>query len=368
MNRCVHCAAGGGSAAHAELGRIRQVGSPISFDGRQGGSIRRAPPVLGEHTFEVLREHGYAQRGPARRWLAKASSCSMHKEPAMNGGSAPTLEIVGLDWRPSRCAVPSSTTASIRTTPQSSCATSRKSRADAFRAAAGDHRRRRKDLLLRIHARARSARAWIDRFEDMLDALESLDIPTLCALNGSAYGGGTDLALACDFRIGVRGCRLFMPAARFGLHYYPGGLAALRHAARLFGSQEDLPDRDDHGRARNCSGPGSSRSWWNVASCSRGIAMYRDHIARCDAAGGPLDEASHQRHFRGRMERGLGQGCVRSVPAVGGNNQAVEGTGGAVRKVKRSDSRTQAAAGGALAESPALLASCATWLASMLVT
>ncbi|HVZ45647.1 MAG TPA: enoyl-CoA hydratase/isomerase family protein [Ramlibacter sp.] len=65
----------------------------------------------------------------------------------------------------------------------------------------------------------------LDRsLEDMLDAIESLEIPTLCALNGSAYGGGTDLALACDFRIGVRGCRLFMPAARFGLHYYPGGL------------------------------------------------------------------------------------------------------------------------------------------------
>lgn len=67
--------------------------------------------------------------------------------------------------------------------------------------------------------------ARLDRsFEDMLDALERLDLPTLCALNGSAYGGGTDLALACDFRIGIRGCRLFMPAARFGLHYYPGGL------------------------------------------------------------------------------------------------------------------------------------------------
>ncbi len=72
----------------------------------------------------------------------------------------------------------------------------------------------------------------LDRsLEHMLDALEALEIPTLCAMNGSAYGGGTDLALACDFRVGVRGCRLFMPAARFGLHYYPGGLR--RFVARL---------------------------------------------------------------------------------------------------------------------------------------
>lgn len=65
----------------------------------------------------------------------------------------------------------------------------------------------------------------LDRsFEDMLDAIERCAVPTVCALNGSVYGGGTDLAMACDFRIGVHGSRLFMPAAKFGLHYYPGGL------------------------------------------------------------------------------------------------------------------------------------------------
>jgi crotonobetainyl-CoA:carnitine CoA-transferase CaiB-like acyl-CoA transferase len=46
---------------HTELGPLRQVGSPISLDGCLGGSIRRAPPVLGEHTFEVLGERGYAR-------------------------------------------------------------------------------------------------------------------------------------------------------------------------------------------------------------------------------------------------------------------------------------------------------------------
>ncbi|HYG43896.1 MAG TPA: enoyl-CoA hydratase/isomerase family protein [Bordetella sp.] len=70
-----------------------------------------------------------------------------------------------------------------------------------------------------------------DRFERVLDTLEQLPLPVICALNGSVYGGATDLALCCDIRIGVRGSRLFMPAAKFGLHYYPGGLR--RYVANL---------------------------------------------------------------------------------------------------------------------------------------
>jgi enoyl-CoA hydratase/carnithine racemase len=65
----------------------------------------------------------------------------------------------------------------------------------------------------------------LDRsFENLLDAIERLPLPTIAVVNGGLYGGATDLALCCDFRIGVSGTRMFMPAARFGLHYYPGGL------------------------------------------------------------------------------------------------------------------------------------------------
>lgn len=70
-----------------------------------------------------------------------------------------------------------------------------------------------------------------DRFENMLDTLESLPLPVICAVNGSVFGGATDLALACDFRIGIRGSRMLMPAAKFGLHYYPGGIR--RYVTRL---------------------------------------------------------------------------------------------------------------------------------------
>jgi len=60
--------------------------------------------------------------------------------------------------------------------------------------------------------------------EQVIDRLERLRMPTVCALNGSVYGGGVDLALACDFRIGVTGSRLVMPAAKIGLHYYASGM------------------------------------------------------------------------------------------------------------------------------------------------
>lgn len=69
------------------------------------------------------------------------------------------------------------------------------------------------------------------RFERMLDAIEELPLTTILAFNGGVYGGATDLALCCDIRIGVPGMRMFMPPAKFGLHYYPGGLR--RYVSRL---------------------------------------------------------------------------------------------------------------------------------------
>ena len=68
-------------------------------------------------------------------------------------------------------------------------------------------------------------------FERAADRLERFVLPTICALNGGVYGGSTDLALACDFRIGVAGMSMFMPAAKLGLHYYAGGMR--RYVSRL---------------------------------------------------------------------------------------------------------------------------------------
>jgi len=61
-------------------------------------------------------------------------------------------------------------------------------------------------------------------FEKIADALASLRPVTVCALNGSVYGGATDLVLACDLRIALHSIEWRMPATALGLHYYPSGL------------------------------------------------------------------------------------------------------------------------------------------------
>ena len=61
-------------------------------------------------------------------------------------------------------------------------------------------------------------------FEQIPDRLAALRPVTVCALNGSVYGGATDLVLACDLRIGLQGVEWRMPATALGLHYYPSGL------------------------------------------------------------------------------------------------------------------------------------------------
>jgi enoyl-CoA hydratase/carnithine racemase len=87
-------------------------------------------------------------------------------------------------------------------------------------------------------------------FEVVVNRLEDVAVPTICRLNGGVYGGSTDLALACDFRIGVDACEMFMPAARLGLHYYKSGIRryvtrlGVDNAKRLFLTAEKIDARE----------------------------------------------------------------------------------------------------------------------------
>jgi enoyl-CoA hydratase/carnithine racemase len=99
------------------------------------------------------------------------------------------------------------------------------------RAAASDAR-----VLVVTGAGARSFSAGIDLgdvlatdwsrnpLEALIDKVEASPLPTIAAMNGFAYGGAADLALACDFRIGVDGMRVAMPPAKLGVMLHVSGL------------------------------------------------------------------------------------------------------------------------------------------------
>ena len=72
-----------------------------------------------------------------------------------------------------------------------------------------------------------------DDFPVLTDTLAGLSIPKICAFNGSVYGGGVELGLCCDFRIGIPGMRMFVPPARIGICY---PLAGIQRYLRLLGT------------------------------------------------------------------------------------------------------------------------------------
>lgn len=80
-------------------------------------------------------------------------------------------------------------------------------------------------------AEDKEAAAKAPGFDEMVDRFEAIRVPTIARLQGGVYGGSTDWALSADFRIGVTGMEMFMPAARLGVHYYPRGLE--RYVSRL---------------------------------------------------------------------------------------------------------------------------------------
>lgn len=67
---------------------------------------------------------------------------------------------------------------------------------------------------------------------NLCDSIQNFPHPTVCALNGSAYGGGVEIACACDFRISVPDIEIMVPPAKIGIHYHPAGI---RRFLNIFG-------------------------------------------------------------------------------------------------------------------------------------
>jgi len=71
------------------------------------------------------------------------------------------------------------------------------------------------------------------RGQALLDRIERLPVPTIAAINGYAYGGGLELAMACTLRVASENARMGLPETSLGILPGYGGTQRLaRHVGR----------------------------------------------------------------------------------------------------------------------------------------
>jgi enoyl-CoA hydratase/carnithine racemase len=78
---------------------------------------------------------------------------------------------------------------------------------------------------------AEFARNWVRGGHRLFDRLARLAKPTIAALNGHAFGGGLELAAACDIRVIAPGATIALPEAAVGI--VPGWSGTQRLARLL---------------------------------------------------------------------------------------------------------------------------------------
>ncbi len=78
------------------------------------------------------------------------------------------------------------------------------------------------------------AHGWVKQGHRTFDRLARLRLPTIAVLSGHAFGGGLELAGACDFRVAESGIKLGLPET--GLGMVPGWSGTQR-LVRRFGAQ-----------------------------------------------------------------------------------------------------------------------------------
>jgi enoyl-CoA hydratase/carnithine racemase len=76
---------------------------------------------------------------------------------------------------------------------------------------------------------AEKANEWIEFGNQVFNTIEDFKKPTIAFINGYAMGGGLELALACDFRVGTETAVFASPELRHGWLPGWGGMTRLRH-------------------------------------------------------------------------------------------------------------------------------------------
>lgn len=93
------------------------------------------------------------------------------------------------------------------------------------------------DLKERKHLSPKDVMRNVDKIGAVFSEVSELPQPTIAAINGYAFGGGIELALACDFRLAVKGTKMGLTETSLGIIPGAGGTQRL---PRLIGETKAL--------------------------------------------------------------------------------------------------------------------------------
>ena len=79
---------------------------------------------------------------------------------------------------------------------------------------------------------------FLDDLNELYHKVQSLEIPTISIINGACLGGGLELALSCDFRIGYEDSIYSFPEASIGIIPGAGGTQRITNLIGLSKSME----------------------------------------------------------------------------------------------------------------------------------
>lgn len=148
-------------------------------------------------------------------------------------------------------------------------------------------------------------RTFLGDLNAALDLLARLSLPTVAVMQGAAFGGGLELALACDFRLAAEGIEMGLTETRLGIIPGAGGTQRLARVIGLPRAKEMIltGKRCD---ARAAHGMGLVHAVAPAEGLPALVAQWKKDLT----AAAPLAVAQAKHALEAGFERALGEGLA----------------------------------------------------------
>jgi enoyl-CoA hydratase/3-hydroxyacyl-CoA dehydrogenase len=177
----------------------------------------RLGPATGQGFFAYPRPDGGWERGPVKLERRGAVAIAWLDNPPANSISPDTVEALRRAWEEVQAADGVRALVFASANPQLFCAGA--------------------DIKAFTRMDADAGRALVEGMHGLLREFERSRIVTLAAVNALAYGGGCELAMACDFRIGADSATFGQPEVNLGI---VPGFGGTQRLPRLVGTSKAL--------------------------------------------------------------------------------------------------------------------------------